>query len=206
MNLDESGYGWDDPRVTSYALGDMGQREKVDFEQLVSRSPQLRANVAEIQEIAALLRHEFQIESNTAASPSVTIRILPHPKRRTALLASGLAVAASIVALLIWHFWFGAPPSSVGKNLTFRNVTSRDDLALSRRSVLNTSIRSMPLSEFASVAYGSRISDELDSTPSARPSNALVFGYHAQNFRQRHPASMNDESRFNFSVTYQLQF
>ncbi|HNT36105.1 MAG TPA: hypothetical protein PKH07_14055, partial [bacterium] len=51
-----------DPRITAYALGEMDEAEKGEFEKQLKDSPQARTLIAEIQSLGSVLRDEFARE------------------------------------------------------------------------------------------------------------------------------------------------
>ena len=95
----------DDPNLTAFALGELSGGDKEAMQQAVAESPEAQAFVAEIQDMAGLLKGEFRGELEHAAAKP--LNILPLPQESSfwsdsrwgslavaALLAVGAVIAA----------------------------------------------------------------------------------------------------------------
>jgi len=108
-------FSTDDPKLTAYALGEMNEAERAEFERELARSPELRAAVEEIRATAAALQSEFASEGKAApgmdasevlARAAAADKVVPFPHRTVAFTAAITALAACVVGLLAWQFWF----------------------------------------------------------------------------------------------------
>ena len=66
----------DDPKLTAFALGELSGAEKEAMEQAVALSAEAQERVAEIQELAGLLRSEFRHDLQHAAEKRLSIHDL----------------------------------------------------------------------------------------------------------------------------------
>jgi Ca-activated chloride channel family protein len=105
----------DDPKLTAYALGELGEGERREIERDLARSVALRAAVEEIRAAANALQKEFASEGKvTPRVDAVQIltraeaadKIVPFPRRAVAFTAVITTLAACAVAVLAWQFWF----------------------------------------------------------------------------------------------------
>ena len=117
----------DDPKLTAYALGELGEGEHREIERQLARSPELRAAVEEIRAAAAGLTQEFACESPSHSPIDARVilaratnrrNIVPFPNR-VSFAVVFTAMAAAVAVVLAWQFWFnpkyGTPPvTSVG--------------------------------------------------------------------------------------------
>jgi len=187
----------DEAKLTAYALGEMNEIERVAFEQQLACSPELRAMVSDIQQMAALLREQFAAEKTPSALSSqelfATRKIVSLPGRRT-WFAAGIAAAASIAVVLTWQFWFRDardPASPVFGN------TTMTVLKLEHHSTLDEQGR-RTLSDVAKVSYSSGKFRFRQFVADLGPGLSLDI---------RRLSPWTDEGdRFNFNVSYQLEF
>ncbi len=106
-----------DPRFTAYALGELSEAERAAFEAEILKSEEARAEVAELERAAELLKSEFEkdepavladlqrkrIEAATrsgGAKVSSIVEARPSLVKRVFIFAAPLAVAAGVVAVL----------------------------------------------------------------------------------------------------------
>ncbi|WP_438479654.1 YfbK domain-containing protein [Oleiharenicola lentus] len=94
----------DDPRLTAYALDEMGVGERVEFEQLLAQDEAAQAAVAEIREAGALLTNALVEEPVITGAPAKPVHDyekkfegFPYWK------VSGLAAACFAVGFVIWQ-------------------------------------------------------------------------------------------------------
>jgi Ca-activated chloride channel family protein len=104
-----SAFNPDDPRLTAFALGELDEQERAEFEQFLEGSEEAREAVSEIQETIGLLRDELVAEP----APSLT-----DEQRAAVAMASGavaataeelptVEVAATPVGTPVWRSWRG---------------------------------------------------------------------------------------------------
>lgn len=109
----------DDPRLTAYALGELTDEERAEFERELAASPEAERELAEIRETIALVRRELAAEpvpviaaaaSKTIAGDAIVVDDAPRitqaelPKRRSrafAYVAAAVLLAATGIALTL---------------------------------------------------------------------------------------------------------
>jgi Ca-activated chloride channel family protein len=111
----------DDPRLTAYALGELDRAERAGLEVELQKNPELRLAVEEIRQTAITLCEGLATEPSPKLLPSqraaVASRLEPAniihlPRWRLFRTAAWSAMAAGIMAVLAWQFWFVASPQS----------------------------------------------------------------------------------------------
>ena len=184
----------DDPKLTAYALDEMHERERLEFERQLTISPDLRAIVSEIRQTAAQLHHEFASENEMFSQDAFPIarKMVVFPTQRL-WPAMATAVAAGAAVVLTWQFWFqgSRKPESPFLTATVMEASSEfrpdsDDL---KRSAFN---------DVANIAYGSAAIGGhwwmADSGSGLRLDRRPFHSW------------PNKNDHFNFRVGYQLEF
>jgi hypothetical protein len=183
----------DDPKVTAYALDEIDERERLEFEQQLTLSPELRAAVSEVRQTAARLRNEFAAENEIlCADPFPTQTILPFPRRRI-WPAVTTAAAVGMVFALAWQFWFQGsrkPESSFPDATVIEpSVELRPD---------SEDLKRQAFDDVANIAYASAAVER-------HPLMAdLGTGLSLDTQRFRSWPSKN--AQFHFGIGYQLEF
>ena len=100
-----SDFNPDDPRLTAFALGELDEQERAEFEQFLESSEEGREALSEIQETIGLLRDELVAEP----APSLT-----DAQRAAVAMASGaggeiptVQVATEATGTPVWRSWRG---------------------------------------------------------------------------------------------------
>jgi len=108
-----------DPRITAYALGEMDEAEKGEFEKQLKDSPQARTLIAEIQSLGSVLRDEFAREKTAGltttqreaitAKASEKTRIVSLSTRRRNFVFRAMQVAALLLVGFIGGYAYFLP-------------------------------------------------------------------------------------------------
>ena len=96
----------DDPKLTAYVLGELSEEEKSQVEKMLAQSPEAQRLIAETQEIARILKSEYDVETEMAEPvPSNLIDIRDEPwfwsVARPLSIAAVLALAVVIGAIAV---------------------------------------------------------------------------------------------------------
>jgi len=118
----------DDPRLTAYALGELDPPDREQIEQALAYSPELREEVEQIRQVAALLADELAAEPMPHLTPAQerALCLAAQPRSRPAqtgrtiplrsllALAAGVAILASLAGLIVYSLFLPPPsPTSV---------------------------------------------------------------------------------------------
>jgi hypothetical protein len=97
-----------DPKLTAYALGELGAEERAAIESSLAGSPEARAEVQKVRELASLLSEELKKEPLGALSQLQRIAIEGQTQRprvaRSRVPWLGIAVAASLLLAIGMYF------------------------------------------------------------------------------------------------------
>ena len=184
----------DDPKLTAYALDEMHERERLEFERQLTISPDLRAIVSDIRQTAAQLRHEFASE-NESLSQEASARarkMVVFPSRRL-WPAMATAAAAGVVFVLTWQFWFQGSRKPESPFLMATVMEASAELRLN-----SDDLKRSAFDDVASMAYSSAvIGGHLWMADSGSGVHFDSRPFHAW---------PNKDDHFNFGIGYQLEF
>ncbi|MEM1296934.1 MAG: von Willebrand factor type A domain-containing protein, partial [Verrucomicrobiota bacterium] len=94
MKLDRN-----DPRLTGYALDELGAEERADFEQEMENSPDRGEAVSEILDTVAVLKVGFAAEEATMKNLPVSPKVIQPTFWQRSIVRAGMVAAACIVAI-----------------------------------------------------------------------------------------------------------
>lgn len=108
-----------DPRITAYALGEMEEAEKREFEKLLKHSPQAQALIAEIESLGEVLREEFARDKTSeltaaqreeiTAKASRTASVVSIPSKRKKLVFRAMQIAALVLVGFVGGYAYFSP-------------------------------------------------------------------------------------------------
>lgn len=165
----------DDPRLTTYAIGEMDAGEIAEFEELLATSPEAQAEVEAIRAISETLGREFSAElaSVESESPAIAVSIdkpvvaknvLRPPAWLFGAVAAGMAAMLTVTTLV--HFKTNEPaPMSI----TVDRAAPVADLASGDESMLKRTKKDADRSEL--------LSAEVDMPALAAVSESLDVDY-----------------------------
>ena len=187
----------DDPRLTAFALGELDESERPEFEALVAQDPEALALVFDIRATASYLTEHLRAEARPIVEPgllrAIDLRLEPtrvlKPRRRRPWVE--LAVAASLIGVTAGFLWPMLKPGRKNSEL---------DLAMStpptapERPALH--FKSVPSEKLARPDYGKPVAEPMfrqapaaDQAPPA-PAPSFIAGPAGQARMQYAPAPM----------------
>jgi Ca-activated chloride channel family protein len=127
----------DDPRLTSYALGEMPENECAAFEAELQKSPECQVVVEEIRQTSDLLSHELctrtALELSSGQRQTIQDRLEPAnvivlPRRKIRATIALVALAASVTFVIVWQVELSSDRSEPISELAMVNTTEVDSL------------------------------------------------------------------------------
>lgn len=85
-------FNTNDDRLTAYALGELDEASRTEFESELSNSPELQQELTELQGLAGMLRSEFSMEANPSLTTEQHTAVLAQAAKSNQVTKAQLAV------------------------------------------------------------------------------------------------------------------